>query len=355
MTCARTATNSSPSTLPLRVDSVATDGGEFTQTLFCTDCEGTELRVGVRGSGDATVLLDTRQWYRFDDVVRSTALGAELIVRADVGDAEQVDPPKRRSHPPLSELDEPWLTQLRASERVVAVTVRPRPMSGTTPPEAGDPEAFEIGAVCLGDSDADETTVYHREEPEPRDEVLLLEHVVADLSEITEATLVTRGRDSTPLGLLRARLAAVSGGEILDSDAVQVLEKCFHANLSRVPDRAGETGLAATAQRLGIDHDRVSLENYDTGLAPSEWREGWNLDDSTLSAVTDSRLTDRDYATLMERYLAADDESTATAELGRCLKAYASVDIPLLGALASEDALGALGCSRPARRVPTSS
>jgi hypothetical protein len=347
MNCTRDAGEESRSVLLLRVERVTADENGVATTLYCTDVEGTELRVAIGDPPTAGPDWKTGQWYRFDGVVRSTTPGAELLFSAGDGGTERVAPPEGRPHPPPAELDDPWLIQLGASDEVVAVTVQPRPTDGTTIPRADAPETFEIGAVCFAHHGAD-ATVYHREEPDTRDEHLLLQHVVADLSELEGATLVTHGTGRSPLGMLRARLELAAGGDVVDEGGGAVLDACFHADLARVANRAGDGTLTATARRLGIEHAPVRLDDYETGLDPVNWRDESKASESALSDVSDPRMIDRDYAVLVERYLGTDDESAAATELGRCLKAYASADLPLLEELAAHDATAQLGCPRSA-------
>jgi hypothetical protein len=353
MTCAREI-DESRSALSLRVDRVRRDGGNAPGTLYCTDVEGTELRVAVRESPAGDLSWQAGRWYRLDGVVRSTSPGAELLFPSGDGSADRVDAPESRTHPPLADLDDPWLVQLGASDERVAVTVQLRPVDGaaTSPVRAAAPESFQIGAVCLSHCEEPDATVYHREEPDVRDEHLLLQHVVEDLSEAAGATLVTRGTDRSPLGALRARLDAAAGDGVVDPGAGAVLDGCFHADAGRVAARAAAETLTAAARELGVETDPVRLDDYDIGDDPADWREGWNTDDRPISGPSDPRMTDRDYAALVERYLGADD-SVAAAALGNCLKAYASADLSLLGDLATDDATGRLACSRPAGRLPS--
>lgn len=122
--------------------------GDVTRTLYCTDVEGTELRVAIRGVPGADPSWESDGRYRFDGVVRSTSPGGELLLPAGVGSAERSDAPERRAYPPSADLDDPWLTQLGASDDVVVLTVQPRPTDGSPSPRADAPESFEVGAVC---------------------------------------------------------------------------------------------------------------------------------------------------------------------------------------------------------------
>lgn len=351
MRCAREIGGGSRGALPLRVDRVV-DDGDVTRALYCTDVEGTELRVAVRGLPGADPSWESNRWYRFDGVVRSTSPGAELLFPAGVGSTERIDAPERRAYPPSADLDDPWLTQLGASDDVVVLTVQPRPTDGSRSPRADAPESFEVGAVCFAYPDgAGDTTVYHREEPDTHDEHLLLQHVVRDLSEAEGATLVTHGADRSPLGMLRTRLALAAEGDTVEAGAGRVLDGCFHADTGSLATRAGAETLTAAARRLGVEHSPVRLDDYDIGLDPADWREGWETDEMSLSGVADPRMTDRDYATLVERYLRADEE-LATTELGGCLKAHASAELPLLGELATHEDTGCLACPRLSGRLP---
>ncbi|ESS05480.1 MAG: hypothetical protein A07HB70_02524, partial [uncultured archaeon A07HB70] len=228
-------------------------------------------------------------------------------------------------------LDDPWLVQLGASETVVAVTVQPRPTDEVVDIRATDPETFEIGAVCFAYLDGpDETTVYHREEPDVRDEHLLLQHVVRDLSEVAGATLVTRGGDRSPLEMLRTRLVSAAEGDVVGGGADRVLDGCFHAELAAVAARAGADTLGDAARQLGVEFGPTLLDSYDLGTDPA--------------SLSGGRMSDRDYATLVERYLGAEDDSPAA--LGRCLKDYASEDLGLLRGVTASGAADRLACSR---------
>ncbi len=343
MKSARELGTDGASALPLRIDGVADEGEDFARTLCCTDIERTELRVAVDELPTADPPWETDEWYRFDGVARSDSLGTDLQFSPRTGRLEHIDPPDSRTHPSSADLDDPWLIQLGASDEVVAVTVQPRPTGGREGFSAGDPETYEIGAVCFGHGDG---TVYHRENPETRDEHLLLQHVVRDLSEAAGATLVTNGADPSPLEMLHARLGVAAEGDVVESGAKQVLADCFHADLHRTATRAGDDTLRATARRLGVEVSPVDLSDYDLRLDPADWRDGWETD------ASDSRMTDRDYTTLVERYLEADEESAASTDLGRCLKAYASADVPLLQKLATGGAVGRLACPRLAESLP---
>lgn len=338
--------------VPLRVDYVTENPAEPASTVYCTDIEGTELRVAVPGQSTVDLQLETGQWYRFDGVVRAESLGAELLCPPRDRSVGRIDVPERRTNPPLAEVEDPWLVQLGASEDLIAVTVQPRPTDGVESIRADDPETFEIGAVCFAHCDgADDTTIYHREEPATRDEHLLLEHVVEDLSEAEGATLVTRGSDHHPLELLYQRLALAGEGSVVATGVEQVLEECFHADAERVAVRAGADTLVEAAQQLGIETGPVLLDEYETGLHPTDWRENWAIETTPLSDVSDPRMTDRDYSALVERYLGAEDESMDSAQLAQCLKAYASADLSLLRELVTEGTTAQLGCPRLSRRL----
>jgi hypothetical protein len=347
MSAARELTAERSSAVPLRVDHVTAGSAEPASTVHCTDTEGTELRVAVPEPSAVGPPLETGQWYRFDGVVRAESPGAELLCPPGDSSAERIDAPERRPHPPLTELDDPWLVQLGASEEVVAVTVQPRPTNGAGSVRADDPETFEIGAVCFAHCDGTgDTAVYHREEPATRDEHLLLEHVVEDLSGAAGATLLTRGSDHRPLELLSQRLALAGEGDVVATGAEQVLEGCFHADPERVVGRAEANTLLEVAQQLGIEAGPVRLGDYDTGLDPADWRANWALETTPLSDVSGPRMTDQDYSVLVERYLGAGDESVDSAQLAQCLKAYASADLDLLRGLVTAGAVAQLGCPR---------
>jgi hypothetical protein len=340
------------STLPLRVDRVRDSTSGFGQTLYCTGADGIELRVTVDGVSDANRSWKTNQWYSFENVVQSRTHGTELLLPSEDGGAERIDTPEHRTHSSPVESEDPWLIQLGASDEVLGVTVQLRPTDAISGVRADDPASFEVGAVCLAPCGGSaEATIYHREEPDARDEQLLLQHVASDLSERKEATLVTRGVTRLPLEMLQARLDRAAGGDIVDAGAAQVLDGYFHANLSRVAARRNLDTLRSAAERLNIERSPVSLDDYDIGLDPVDWREGWKIDDSSLSSDSDPRMTDRDYATLVEQYLGTDEESHRTAELARCLKAYVRADWSLLCAVVASDAVDKLACSRLATRL----
>ncbi len=328
------------STLPLRVDGVADDPAGAAHTLYCTDVEGTELRVTVRDPSAVGLPAETGEWYRVDGVTRSETHGSTLVVLSEGGGAERIEPPDRRPYPSRAELDDPWLVRLGASEAVVAVTVQPRPTGEVAAIRAADPETFEIGAVCLAYCDgADDTAVYHREEPDTRDEHLLLQHVVRDLSDAA-ATLVTRGGDRSPLELLRTRLVSAAEGDVVGAEAGRVLDECFHAELAAVAGRAAGDTLEDVARRLGVEFGATVLDSRDLDLEsdPAD-RRG----DVGPPSRSEGRMTDRDYAALVERYLGAED---GAAELGRFLKSYASDDLDLLCGLVGSGVADGLACPR---------
>jgi hypothetical protein len=336
MTASREITAEGGSAVPLRVDHVADDPAEPVCMLHCTDIEGTELRVAVREPSAAGLPPEAGEWYRFDGVARSGSPRSALVVPADRGGVERIGPPDRRPHPSRADLDDPWLVQLGASEAVVAVTVQPRPTDGVADIRAADPETFEIGAVCLAHlGGPDEATVYHREEPDTRDEHLLLQHVVRDLSEAAGATLVTRGGDRSPLEMLRTRLVAAAAGNVVGAAADRVLDGCFHAELAAVAGRTGADTLDGAARQLGVEFAPTLLDSYDLEADPGDRQADAGADGS--------RMSDRDYATLVERYLDADDSAAA---LGRCLKDYAGEDLGLLRGVAASGAADRLACSR---------
>lgn len=336
------------SKVTLRVDRLADGPTESGPTLYCTDSEGTELRLAVRDSSVATP-SETGEWYRFDGVVRSRSLGAELLLPSGDGSPDRLDAPESGTHPPLAELDDPWLIQLGASERVLAVTVQPRPTDGMASLSAQDPETFEIGAVCLEQCGGNgDTTVYHREEPDTRDEHLLLQHVVEDLAEAAGATLVVRSGGQSPLEMLSTRLALAGEGDVVADGAARVLDDCFHVDVERVAVRTGAETVDDAARQLGIDIGPVSLDDYDIGVDPADWRQGWEIDSGPLSGVSDPRLSNRDYATLVERYLADEDGPMESAQLADCLKAYASADGRLLREFVTRGIVDQLACQRVA-------
>ena len=304
MNTSREVTADGGSEIPLRVDHVVGDPAEPMATVYCTDIERTELRVVIRGPSTAD--------------------------------------------PPMAELDAPWLVQLGASDNRIAMTVQPRSTSASKRIRVGDPETFEIGAVCFAHCDQPgDATVYHREDPETRDEQLLLEHVVEDLSQAEGATLLTRsGGTQSPLGLLSQRLARASGGGVLAAGAEEVLHGCFHATTAGVAARSELDTLGEVAHQLDIEVDTVLLSDYDIGIDPADWRENWEIDSTPLSDVADPRMTDRDYTVLVEQYLSIENESVDSAQLARCLKAYASADLALLRELVAHGTMDRVGCPK---------
>ena len=319
------------------------------RTLHCTDIEGTELRVAVQEPSTAESSLEPGEWYRFDRLVRSRSLGAHLLFPSESDGMERIEAPAPQTHPPLAERDAPWLVQLGASDERIALTVQPRPTDEPGNVRVEDPETYEIAAVCFAYCDrSGDATVYHREEPDPRDEQLLLEHVVEDLAEAEGATLVTRGYDRFPLEMLYQRLAQASGGDIIGTGAERVLEGCFHATPERVPIGSEADTVVEAARQLGIEVDPVLLSDYDIGIDRADWRG--EIDSVPLSDVSDPRMTDSDYATLVERYLGPEDGSVDSAELARCLKAYASADLDLLRGLVAHGTMDRLGCLRLSER-----
>ena len=354
MNTSREVTAEGGSAIPLRVDHVAGDPAEPMSTVYCTDIERTELRVVIRGPSTVDLAWEAGEWYRFDGVVRSRSLGTHLLLPSGDGTVERIDPPEERGHPPMAELDAPWLVQLGASDDRIAMTVQPRSTGASKRIRVGDPETFEIGAVCFAHCDQPgDATVYHREEPETRDEQLLLEHVVEDLSQAEGATLVTRGSGSTqsPLGLLYQRLARASGGDVLAAGAEKVLHGCFHATTAGVAARSELDTLGEVAHQLDIEVDTVLLSDYDIGIDPEDWRENWAIDSTPLSDVADPRMTDRDYTVLVEQYLGIENESVDSTQLARCLKAYASADLALLRELVAHGAMDRVGCPKLSERV----
>lgn len=352
MTASREVTAERGSAIPLRVDHVADGPTEPMSTVYCTDIEGTELQVVVREPSTTGLPREAGAWYRFDGVVRSRSLGTHLLFPSGDSTVERIDAPERRGHPPMAERDAPWLAQLGASDDRIAMTVQPRPTGASKRIRVGDPETFEIGAVCFAPCDqSGDATVYHREEPALRDEELLLEHVVEDLSEAEGATLVTRGGNQSPLGLLYQRLTRASGGDVLAAGAEEVLHGCFHATTAGVAARSDVDTLVEAAHQLDVEVDTVLLSDYDIGVDPADWRENWEIDSTPLSDVSDPQMTDRDYTVLVEQYLDVGNESVDSAQLARCLKAYVSADLTLLRELVAHGAMDRLGCPRLSDRL----
>ena len=353
MTTARKVTPGEESAVPLRVDYIRDEVPRLTSVLHCTDTEGTELRVAVQESSTIDVSLKTDTWYEFAGVARSESPETHLRVSAGDDSVQRIEPPERRTHPRLTELDAPWITQLNASDERIAVTVQPRPADGTEDIRVEDPETFEIGAVCFAHCDrSGEPAVYHRMDPDTRDEHLLLEHVVEDLSETDGAALVTCGGDSRPVEMLFRRLEQASGGDTIASDAEQVLAECFHATPESVAVRAEVDTLADAAHQRGIDRGSVRLSDYDIGIDPADWRENWDIDQTALSDVSDPQMTDRDYATLIEWHVGTEDGTVDSTQLAHCLKAYASADLDLLRGLVAHGTMDCLGCPRLSTRLP---
>ena len=341
------------SAVPLQVDHVAGGRTEGTSTIHCSDIEGTELRVVVQEPPATDLSLETGGWYRFDGIVRPDSLDAQLLFPSGDRSVKRIETPERQTPPPPAELDDPWLIQLGASDELIAVTVQPRPSDRAESIRVDDPGTFEIGAVCFAYCDRPgEATVYHREEPETRDEQLLLEHVVEDLSEAKGATLVTRGNDHAPLDMLFHRLARASGGDVVPTGAERVLDDCFHAIPESVATRTGADTLADVGDHPDTAANEIMLSDHDIGVDPVVWREDWEIDATALSDVSDPRMTDRDYATLVEWYLGAEDGPVDPARLASCLKAYASSDLDLLCAAVADGAMDRYGCPRLSGRLP---
>ncbi len=334
------------SALPLRIDRITSDPRNAGRTLYCTGVDDTELRVEVPDRpADPTV--ETDRWYRFDGVVRSRSPDAELLFPSGEGDVERIDAPERRA-PRSSDPEDPWLIKLGEADDIVVMAVQPRPTDGMEDIRPGDPGSFEVGAVCLAPCDGtDDRAVYHRENPDTHDEHLLLEHVVSDLSENAGMTLVTHGTRS-PIELLHTRIDRAAGGGVINAGAERVLDSHFHADLRRATARAGADSLGAVANERDIEAGPVRFSDHNLGVDPADWRD----DPPSTTDTSDPRMTDRDYATLIEWYLDPDDEPAKPGELARCLKAHASRDLPLLRTIATSDAVGRIGCSRLGGRLP---
>lgn len=348
----RKALDESDSGVLLRVDRVTDDSVKSPRTLYCTDIEGTKLRVALQDSSLSTG-WETDQWYRFDGVIQSQTLETELRVASETGSVEPIDAPGMQSFPPHSELEDPGLIQTDTSSEIIAVAVHPRVADGAAGVRVGDPATFEIGAVCFAHClQAGETTVYHREESELRDEHLLLQHVFEDLSNLDGATLVTDETDHSPIKMLYQRLALAADGEIIDSGARHVLDDCFHASIDRIAERTESETVMRAAQKLDIAANPVSLDNHNIGINPADWRGEWKKLPEALSTVSDPRMVDRDYATLVERYVGAEDELADLSQLAQCLKAYASADLELIRGFAAHGSLDQLGCLQIAGRGP---
>lgn len=334
------------SALPLRIDRITPTSGDAGRTLYCTGIDDTKLRVRVPAHPGTDSPWETGRWYRFDGVVRSGSSDEELLFPPAEGRVKRTGAPEHQTRP-SSESNDPWLIQLAEADDIVAVTVQPRPTDRMEDVRPEDPGSFEIGAVCFAPCDGTgDRTVYHREDPDLRDESLLLQHVVSDLSENAEMALVTRGARS-PIELLHARIDRAAGGDVINAGAEQVLDRHFHADLRRVTARTGVDSLQSVAGDPDIEAGPVRFSDYDLGGDPPDWRD----DQPSITDASDPHMTDRDYATLIEWYLDPDDETADPGELARCLKAYASRDLPLLRATAANDAVARIGCPRLVGRL----
>ena len=80
MTASREITAEGGSAVPLRVDHIADDRADPVCLLYCTDTEGTELRVAVQEPSTTESSLEPGEWYRFNRVVRSGSLGALSLI-----------------------------------------------------------------------------------------------------------------------------------------------------------------------------------------------------------------------------------------------------------------------------------
>jgi hypothetical protein len=213
-----------------------------------------------------------------------------------------------------------------------------------------DPETYEIAAVCFAYCDRSrETAVYHRAEPDARDEQLLLDHVVEELSALNGATLVTRGHGRFPLEMLYHRLTQASGGNIVETGAARVLEGCFHATTERIPIRLESDTIVEAAHQLGIEFDPVLLSDYNIEVDRTDWRD--EVDSMPLSDVSDPRMTDDDYVTLVEQHLGPEDGSVDSAQLAHCVKAYASADTGLICELVTRGTMDQVGCLQLSERL----
>lgn len=341
------------SLVPLRIDRVRGDPEAAEQKLYCTDIEGTQLRVGLHQTSSTNQTWQSGRWYRFDGLVPSESLDVELRFPLTSGSVERIEPPESRTYPSPSELEEPTVVQIGASDTVMALAVQPRSTDEFRSVDARDPETFEIGAVCLAPCDGtSQTTVYHREEPATRDEHLLLDHVVEDLSRAAGATLVTPGKGRSSITLLSTRLALAADGDVVDTGAETVLDSCFHATTDHLLVRTQTDSITQAARKSDTETYPVSLDDFETGLSPADWRKDWDSMPEPLSTVSDPHMTERDYLTLVERYLGATDESSETAVLGRCLKAFAGADCDRINGLVTAGVMDHVGCSRLAGRVP---
>lgn len=65
---------------------------------------------------------------------------------------------------------------------------------------------------------------------------------------------------------------------------------------------------------------------------------GWEI------CLSDPRMTDREYPTLVERYLGADEGSVDPAQLAHCPKPYASANLGPLGEFVAHGTMNRLGC-----------
>lgn len=334
------------SSLELRIDQIvtqATEAGDERETLYCTDADGVQSRV------ESAVLPQTDspnwqrgQWYELSDISRTDSYtGAEFRFTPTEQSHSRIEPltvTSPETHASVSRA----FPRLGNQSDCLGLTIVAVPTDEKTAVSPGAPESYELTAVCLQEfNSATAPTVYHREAPSSHDERLLLEHVFADVAE-TDAKTIVAWQSRRVVALLVSRHRHLKDEDVLTRDSADVFDGFFHADLARLGARHSHDSLIQTAQSLGLSAAYPRFEPDALGSAPSEWRAGWALEQTSLASRTDTRFTERDYHTLIDSYLTGD--TTTPEALAACLKNFASTPLEPLQSVSSHEIAARLGC-----------
>lgn len=103
------------------------------------------------------------------------------------------------------------------------------------------------------------------------------------------------------------------------------------------------------AEEVGNPAPPTYWGNYEHGINPREWRQGWGELPAGMDDISTRKLFGKDFPEFVEHYLDLRDtegENERVTALKKCLDAYSVADVEILFGIAEDERLTDYGASR---------
>ena len=340
--------------IPLRVDKVerTPDHDWWAQLVHCSDVMGTHAKITIFDDDNSDLTeysFEESCWYEFSDINPDVFQGTVGIKAKWARKVQQL----RKSPEQSSRAQDNVVRQLGESGDVAALdieTITTVPERDLEPTNPDHQELLCIGVGYRSSPDAEvEVDVLFREDASPSAELKALEAAATWFEARDIEVLLTFGGAwfDLPVMVGRADRVATTLNEPERAENVRAtLESFYHADLSATKNRVlGEGSLEDMANHVGSPAPKTHWTDYETGLAPENWRETqWEVmredgRNPPSDEVADHVVFNSDVPYLGDAWLTAQAEGDheRCAALKECLETYTSADIRPLYAIADAE------------------